>query len=48
VLGDQGIIEFVAGKVVRIEDPGMEGDDLLSGGADDDLIIGGLGSTRSG
>ena len=44
ILGDQGRVEFVNGKISRVEDPGVSGDDILTGGNDPDLIIGGLGN----
>lgn len=44
VLGDQGTIHLVDGKIVSVEDPGTDGDDILIGGDDPDLLIGGLGA----
>ncbi len=46
VLGDQGVITLnpLNGKITLVQDPGPAGDDILSGGADSDLIIGGLGN----
>jgi Ca2+-binding RTX toxin-like protein len=43
LLGDQGEITFVDGKISLVRDAGTAGDDILSGGVDPDLIIGGLG-----
>ena len=43
VLGDQGKVTFVDGKISLVQDPGTTGDDTLSGGTDFDLVIGGLG-----